>query len=378
MLNPASATLGFKFPVMRPHLPAYLAIEPYLRELDANRWYTNFGPLVQKLEARLARHYGAPAGSVCTMANATLGIVASLQEAAAPKTGGVCLMPSWAFAAAAHAVVLSGLQPLFVDVDPQTGQITPAIAAAALRADVAAVLVVSPFGQRVSSGPWEDFQRESGVAVVIDAAAGFDTVSPSSLATVVSLHATKPVGCGEGGFVLSTDASLIARLHRRSNFGFDSRRCAVFAGLNAKMSEYHAAVAHASLDQWPVTRAHLMYVGQAYRERLREVADVQEGWAKTWISSTLNVRCRQSCNVASLVAQLAAAGIETRAWWGAGCHVQPVFEGYSRAALPATQEITRTTLGLPFFSQLSQRDVGTIVDRLACALRDSQSFEVVK
>ena len=113
-----------------------------------------------------------------------------------------------------------------------------------------------------------DFRSRTGIPVIMDAAAGFDTAVLSPIPTIVSLHATKALGCGEGGFVMSTDKELISRITGRSNFGFMSRREAMSVGTNAKMSEYHAAVGLSALDEWPKTRATLMKIAKNYRTRL--------------------------------------------------------------------------------------------------------------
>jgi len=71
---------------------------------------------------------------------------------------------------------------------------------------------------------------------------------------VVSLHATKALGIGEGGFVASTDHALIGAVARCCNFGFLGSRETRVPAFNAKMSEVHAAVGLAALDGWPRTR----------------------------------------------------------------------------------------------------------------------------
>jgi dTDP-4-amino-4,6-dideoxygalactose transaminase len=358
---------------MTLRLPDADALEPYLRQLDANRWYSNFGPLARSFAARLARHYAAPSRGVCLTANATLGLTVALQEAAARKPNGFCIVPSWTFAASAHAIRSSGLRPLFVDVDAATGQLTPAIASAAAGEEVAAVLAVSAFGQPVDPRPWEAFRAATQLEVVIDGAGAFDSATTSTLPTVVSLHATKPLPCGEGGFVLCADEGLIERLRRRTNFGFDPERRAEFAGLNAKMSEYHAAVAHASLDRWPLSRERLMTVGRFYRERLNAIPAVwlAPGWAESWISTTLNVRIAAPVDVVPLRAALQALGVEARSWWGPGCHAQAAFSTCARTPLPVTETIAGSTLGLPFSAEFSQADVAEIVARLERALESA-------
>src|SRR5579872_3080433 len=84
-------------PVLRPKLPASHEILPYLRSIDERRWYSNWGPLVMRLEGELRRHLGMETGGVVTTANGTAGLTAALLALDVPR-GSFCLMPSWTFA----------------------------------------------------------------------------------------------------------------------------------------------------------------------------------------------------------------------------------------------------------------------------------------
>ena len=89
------------------------------------------------------------------------------------------------------------------------------------------MIPVSPFGYPIDFAAWNSFRDETGLAVVIDAAAMFDTIRADSVPAVVSLHATKVLGVGEGGFVIGTDASFIQEVQKRANFGFWNSREAI-------------------------------------------------------------------------------------------------------------------------------------------------------
>jgi dTDP-4-amino-4,6-dideoxygalactose transaminase len=106
-------------PIMWPKLPCAARLAPYLETIDSSRIYSNFGPLAVSLEDRLARHYGLGEGTVATVANATLGLTLAL-AAQDVRPGTLCLMPAWTFIASAHAAMMAGLVPYFVDVDPVT------------------------------------------------------------------------------------------------------------------------------------------------------------------------------------------------------------------------------------------------------------------
>src|SRR5579864_4657167 len=222
--------LGPQFiPVMRPKLPTAAEILPYLETIDAHRWYSNWGPLTLRLEEQVARRIGIPSELVVTNANCTAGLTVALL-ARDVRPGSFCIMPSWTFVATPHAARSAGLVPWFHDVDPHTWALNPDAVAESIKEKgtrPGAVIVVSPFGAPIDVQHWEAFEELTGVPVIIDAAAGFDTVRMSKIPSVVSLHATKILGAGEGGFIATTDSGLAHRIRAGCNFGFEDSRIAM-------------------------------------------------------------------------------------------------------------------------------------------------------
>jgi dTDP-4-amino-4,6-dideoxygalactose transaminase len=351
-------------PIMRPTLPVAERVLEYLRRIDRARLYSNFGPLACSLEERLAERYSLPAGTVTTVANATLGLALALAAQGA-KHATLCAMPAWTFIASAHAAANAGLVPWFVDVDPDTWALDPQMLADELRrapGPVGAVMPVAPFGRPLDIPSWDAFRSATGVPVVIDAAAGFDALVPGVSPAVVSLHATKVLGTGEGGFVVSADPALVRRVRMKSNFGIDPERRAIFSATNAKMSEYHAAVGHAALDTWAEDRTQWMAVAKAYRGAFDGSNRVrfQGGFGETWIASTCVLRAADGA-APRIEAALAAAGIETRRWWGRGAHAHPATAQFPRTALPVTKALIDSTLSVPFYRGLPAADIERVV-----------------
>jgi dTDP-4-amino-4,6-dideoxygalactose transaminase len=351
-------------------LPAAERLLPYLKQIDTARIYSNFGPLALSFERRLAAHFNLPEIAVTTVANATLGLALALL-AQQVRPGALCMLPAWTFIASAHAVRLAGLVPYFVDVNAQTWAIDAASTADLIErapAEVGAVMPVVPFGQPIDLAAWDRFRASTGIPVVIDAAAGFDSLAPSETPAVVSLHATKTFGIGEGGFVVSTDQSLIKEIRRRANFGFSAARTAVVPAMNAKLSEYHAAVGLAALDEWPQARAEWAAVAGAYRLALPESNRVrfQSGFGECWVSSTCNLSLADDA-VAHVERVLASARIDSRSWWRNGAHAHPATAACPRSPLPATERLVRSTIGVPLFRDMTAADVGRVADRILAA-----------
>ena len=366
---------GLSVSFCRPLLPTLDALTPYLRRIDSSRWYSNFGPLSRQLEASLAQHFGVEPREVALVANGTLGLVLALQAQVARP--GLCLLPSFTFVASAHAVRAAGLTPWFLDVSERDWALSPSSARRALDElgeRVVAVMPVAPFGCPLDVEAWDRFHEETRLPVVIDGAAAFDTARAGKVPTMVSLHATKALGSGEGGLLLSRDVDLIRAIQERSNFGFFGSRRVSVAATNAKLSEYHAAVGLAALDEWPRRRRALEQVASHYARRLERELEVEflPGFGGGWVSNTCTLRLRGR-ETEPLPARLAARGIEVRRWWGEGCHRQPAFAACGSAPLPVTATLAREVLSLPYYTDIPERDVERVVAALAIELAQTSA-----
>jgi dTDP-4-amino-4,6-dideoxygalactose transaminase len=352
-----------KSPIMRPRLPTAEQIAPYLGAIDAARIYSNFGPLALSLEHRLAMHFGVQKDTITTTANATQGLLLALTTLGA-QAGTLCVMPAWTFIASAHAAIAAGLTPYFVDVDPETWALQPSAMDVVIDnapAAVGAVMPVVPFGQPIDFAAWDAYRARTRLPVVIDAAAGFDSAVACETPVVVSLHATKVIGSGEGGFVLTTDETVIQGIRARTNFGFLGSRDSIAASTNAKLSEYHAAVAHASLDEWANARADWMAAAALYRKLLPESNQMryQRGFGISWIASTCLLHF-PGFDANKVEHALADAGVETRRWWGQGAHLHRATSAFPRSALPETELLADSTLSVPFYRDIEPAEIEKI------------------
>jgi len=354
--------------VCEPRLPEADVLTPYIRQIDQARFYTNFGPLVRKLEQRLATHWSLPEDGVITTSSGTMALVMALRATDAPA-GTLCMMPAWTFTASAHAVIAAGLVPYFVDVDADSWALEPDAAHTALSAapaTVGAVMPVTPYGAPIDADVWLDFQQSTGIPVVIDAAASFDTIKPGHVPAIISLHATKVMGIGEGGLVISNDAAFGRRVRGLSNFGFEGDRNAREHSFNAKLSEYAAAVGHAALDAWPYVRVGYASLARNYVAALSALPGISlaPGFGGGWASSTC-VAAFEFDLAADVMAHLAAAGIQSHAWWGTGCHRQTAFKDHPRIPLPTTDFLAAHSLGLPFHLGLDTVPLNRVISALS-------------
>lgn len=357
--------------LMKPRLPDLKALSPYLAEIDGNRRYSNFGPLERRFESRLAEHFGIGSRQLVCVSNGTQALSISLKSVVRSPVG-YCLMPSFTFAATPHAAVSAGLEPYFLDVDRDTWALAPETVEEMLRTldvPIAAVMPVAPFGAPFDIERWDAFHRATGIPVVVDAAAGFDSVSAGNSPVMISLHATKAMGIGEGGLVLCRNDGVAERIRAARNFGFLNERVAEIHGMNAKLSEYGAAVGLAALDNWTESRAELCRVAADYLrvfaglDCLRFAPEFGPDNAVT----TCNVAFRDPI-ASQIISSLAEQGIGARRWWNQGCHREPVFRGCQKTQLESTEYLADRVVGLPFHIDLEESDIERIRDEVIRAL----------
>lgn len=349
-----------------PDLPAPGELAPYLDEIHSNRWYTNFGPLNSQFEAEVSKLMGEGV-YVSTFSSASAALELLLR-ASGLRQGAKVLVPSLTFPATAMAVIRSGMEPVLCDVDPALYQLTPDIAMACVGVeDLDAVLPVATYGLPVEVEPWENFVSATGLPVFIDAAAAFPAQQISQrVPAVVSLHATKPMGVGEGGLLLSRNEELVTRARKLSNHGFENSLVAE-GGTNAKLSEYHAAVGLAQLRRADHIKSTRERVWNTYRELMASLAPsvIVHGTSGKIVPAQFVVEIENGAF--AIIAVCSERGIETRRWYLPALHEQPLFQRTRRIGtqgdnkLPVVECLSQRVLGLPFHAFLSFEEIETVV-----------------
>ena len=261
-------------PVNRPLLPDAAALAPYLRSIDASRQYSNHGPLFDSLRSRLAGHFNVEERSLTLAGSGTAALIGAVFAAAGRATAArpLCICPSYTFVATAIAASACGFTPYLVDIDPESWASEPKrLLRLPQLASAGVVMAVAPYGRMVDMAAWQGFAAQSGIPLVIDAAACFDTLDAAAICAgkvpvCVSLHATKTFSTAEGGLILCGDSRTIDDCARALNFGFFTGRESVGPSINGKLSEYHAAVGLAELDGWKHKRAGFIRVARNYLE----------------------------------------------------------------------------------------------------------------
>lgn len=323
--------------VLTPKMPTIDAALPYIRRSEEARWYSNFGPNVLDLEHRLSEKYAGAYVVTCANATAGLEMVYTLKMIEGYRK---IELPALTFPATWLAANRSGLEIIPIDVDKDTW-VAPG---------------VSGFGVPT-------------YAPVVDAAGAFGEQSvpllKEGMVAVFSMHATKSVGAGEGGYCVTWDEQEAAALRQFSNFGME-KGVSVFTGSNCKMSEYAAAMALASLDAWD--REAWLQLFDWYENHLPACVVKQKRPRGAY--SLLPVKLPVAAG--PVLERMKTAGVECRRWYTPTLDQHPLFlhrgnREYRRAHpvnLPVTEDLAERLLGLPYHLFLTEQDVKQVCETL--------------
>src|SRR5271163_3508064 len=272
-----------KIPLVRPSPPQLSRAVTELQSLEESGIFSNFGPVNTLFEQEMLERFFGGEGACTTVCNATIGLMLAIKDAVGEQpTGKFALMPSFTFAAAAHAALWCGLTPLLCDIDPATWAADPAAEEEMLSRYAGQIAVVMPyatFGYPIDLTRYTKLAAELGVPVVVDGAAslgtfdeqggGFGTGFAGSV--VFSMHATKSFAVGEAGLMYSGDPDRISRLRTMSSFGFGEPRTATMAGLNGKLSEVTALLGRLRLRDYDSITQYRAQLANRYRAMLPEM-----------------------------------------------------------------------------------------------------------
>lgn len=264
-----------KITVTSPLLPNLEELNELLKQIWKSRWITNNGHFHHQLEEALADYLKVPYISLFT--NGTLPLITALQ--ALRITGEVITTP-YSFVATTHAIWWNGIKPVFVDVDPRTGNMDPEKIEAAITPRTTAIMPVHVYGNPCDTKRIQEIADTYGLKVIYDAAHAFGVevngksiLNAGDLSTL-SFHATKVYNTVEGGAMIMHDEKTKQRIDHLKNFGFADEVTVVGPGINSKMDEIRAAYGLLNLKQVDTAIEARHQVAIKYRKALRSVEGI--------------------------------------------------------------------------------------------------------
>jgi dTDP-4-amino-4,6-dideoxygalactose transaminase len=332
-----------------PSMPSIEAAIPYIRKSEESKHFANFGPCVKLLEERLSERYGG--AYVVTVSNCTVGLelVYTLRMIMGYRN---IELPALTFPATWLAATRAGLEITPIDVDRHTW-IAPG---------------VSGFGL-------------PGYAPVQDAAGAFGEQSvpiiPGGMTAIFSGHATKTMGAGEAGWIVTWDQGEADELRKMTNFHIETGVSTGF-GTNAKMSELTAAMALASLDAYDREAWLQLYDWYAEHLPTGTVGQKRPRGAYSLMPVKLPVDAQAALEA------MKEAGVECRRWYTPLLTRHPLYQfvgnrkerrKHKFPSLPVSEDLEAHLLGLPYHLGLTREDVQKVCETLEfCVSKLSEKY----
>lgn len=230
--------------ITEPYLPPIDEYVQYLRGIWDRKWLTNHGPLVVELENKIKNYHRLQIAGHC-VANGAMGLQLLLKAYAVQ---GEVITTPFSYVATTSCPLWEGCSVKFVDIEPDSLTIDPRAVESAITPQTEAILATHVYGNPCDVEELEVIASKHGLLLLFDAAHAFGvsynggSVLNYGDASMLSLHATKLMHAVEGGYVVAKDHLVVEKIEWMRRFGHDGTEAFHGVGINAKMSEFHAAM----------------------------------------------------------------------------------------------------------------------------------------
>ncbi len=327
------------------------------------------GPMVTKFEKKFAEFAGVKHAISVNTGTAALH---SAVVAAGVRQGDEVILPSFTFVATAEAVVMAGGKPVFVDIDPETYNLSSGEIEKNVTKKTKAILPVDLYGFSVDSTPIRRIADKHSLAIVEDAAqahgATYAGKPVGTLADVAcwSLYASKNITTGEGGIITTKSNEIAENVRLIRSHGEKEKYASVMLGFNYRMSEIQAAIGLVQLAKLPIFVAKRRENAKRLTERLKssdrlelpkELDERQHSWHL--YTARLKNATRNERN--KILKELKKRGIDAVAYYTNPIHLMPFYrETYGERRLPETVKAASQVFSLPIHPSVTETQIDYI------------------
>lgn len=264
-------------PITKTYLPNIKQYTQYIQEIYNSGQITNYGPLVQKLEKKLADYLGVK--NIVLVANGTVALEIAYRTL---DVKGFAITTPFSFVATTSSLVTNNILPIFADIDEHTFNIDPNKIEEKITPNTSAIVATHVFGNACEVEKIEQIANKHNLKVVYDAAHAFDvkykdkSVLNYGDISTLSFHATKLFHTIEGGALIINDDELVQKARYLINFGIKNTESIPHLGTNAKMNEFEAAMGLCILDDIEKIKRKRKIISDTYKKELKGLVSFQE------------------------------------------------------------------------------------------------------
>ncbi len=354
--------------VTRSSIPDFNEYTEEIKDLWDSHWLTNMGVKHKQLETDLSRFLDTP--NITLFTNGHLALECAI--ASFNLVGEVITTP-FTFVSTTHAIVRSGLEPVFCDINSDDYTIDSDKIEDLITEKTCAIIPVHVYGNVCNIKEIERIAQKYNLKVIYDAAHAFgvtvDGIGVANFgdASMFSFHATKVFNTIEGGAITFKNPTLRKTLDDIKNFGITGPETVEYIGGNAKMNEFQAAMGICNLRHIDVEIKKRKAVMERYVERLRDVNGIKLVKPQPGVVSNYSyfpvVFDGYKQNRDEIFEKLKGEGIYARKYFYPLTSSFKCYEGkFDMSKTPNAKYIAERVLTLPFFADLAFDDVDRICD----------------
>lgn len=362
--------------VTQPSLPPLEEFMPYLKDIWESKWLTNMGRYHNEFERALAEYLRVKYVSLFT--NGTLALVTALQ--ALRITGEVITTP-YSFVATTHALHWNGIKPVFVDIEPEYCNINPDKIESVMTPKTTAILPVHIYGNPCDVEKIGEIADTYGLKIIYDACHAFGVIiNGNSILnygdlSILSFHATKVFNTFEGGAIICHDEKMKKRIDFLKNFGFAGETTVIAPGINAKMSEFQAALGLLQLKYINEAIEKRKRITYTYREHLSNVKGIRflndiEGVKHNYAYFPIFINQEEYGKSRDEVYEkLKEHNIFARRYFYPLISQFPTYKSLESAQpgkMLVAEKVTEEVLCLPIYSELERSTAGAVIKIIEC------------
>lgn len=355
----------------------YQALKPQIQaRIDAVLEHGQYimGPEVKELEDKLSAFTGAKHCITC--ASGTEALLMSLMALGIKSDDEIITTP-FTFVATAEVIVLLGAKPVFVDVEPDTGNINASLIEAAITPQTKAIMPVSLYGQPADMDEINAIaSRHGNLPVIEDAAQSFGATykgrQSCNLSTIgcTSFFPSKPLGCyGDGGAIFTNDDALAQAMREIRLHGQSQRYVHTRVGVGGRMDTLQCAIVLAKLERFKWEVQQRLDIGKKYNELLDAtgIERVQQKTDRTSVFAQYTVFVPQRDELQKALHQ---AGIPTAVHYPVPLNEQPAYKHLCcEDCTPVAQQLAKKVMSLPMSPDLQNQHIKTIIKALEAVIK---------
>ena len=366
MILPAPPSPIYLLDLVAEHVALQPALDEAMRAVLASAAFIQ-GPAVGEFAAELGAYLGD--AHIVPCANGTDALTLALMSLNLPA-GAEIIVPAFTYVATLEAAALLGLRPVLADVQPDTFNLNPKAAAAAITPRTGAMVAVHLFGQCADLEALRALATRHGVALIEDNAqaigatfrfANGETAFAGAVGDVgtTSFFPSKNLGgFGDGGALITLDPVRADLLRQLANHGQRQKYHHQHIGLNSRLDTLQAALLRVKLRQLPAATAARQAVAARYDAALADIPDIiipARDPHSSHVFHQYTIRVAGNDRRDALQHFLEKCGVPTMIYYPLPVHAQPAYTylGYQAGQFPVAEQLCGAVLSLPIHPLLT-------------------------